>query len=327
MSFDSSTGESNHKEMKRPARQTQRNTKTFEQQTSGRLSENLLLDRAFRQIQPLPIISPNSNCHFLRGASYYVTANGMFVNNQGSAKSPCPASWPDRTLMDRITQLITTCIIPHLQAEARVQLYTTYKLSEYDKLIYRADPSYGNQAQAWHDWAMIDWDWEDDNPQELAKIPGRLCIFFEIPPSCTITQPMEVDEYCIIAQPGAYVILQSLVESPDVDTPDPRLWSKMVQESYSSSPLPNYLAHNASSLINWSCLEMEAEHPLLPKLRVFNVKSICSPTVAVPYDLNKFEKGLDQEQWLIIAPICQWKDKFLEEMPLFLNKEDRKKKK
>ena len=48
-SFDSSTGESNHKEIKGPSRQTQRNTKTFEQQTSSRVAENLLIDCAVRR--------------------------------------------------------------------------------------------------------------------------------------------------------------------------------------------------------------------------------------------------------------------------------------
>ena len=47
-SFDSSTGESNHKEIKGPSRQTQRNTKTFEQQTAYRVAENLLIDCAVR---------------------------------------------------------------------------------------------------------------------------------------------------------------------------------------------------------------------------------------------------------------------------------------
>lgn len=145
-------------------------------------------------------------------------------------------------------------------------------------------------------------------------------IYFEIHQSCTITEPIEVDHYCIISKPGAYVILQSLVESLDVENPNLLHWLKSVQESY--GPLNNYLAHDASSLIYWSCLEMEPDQQLLPKLHVLSLKSICSAVVSIPYDLDQFENCLDQEQWLIIVPVGHWKGSFIEEMPMFLEKED-----
>ena len=125
MSFDSSTGESNHKEIKRPARQTQRNTKTFEQQTSVRLSDNLVLDRAFRQISE-ESGTARSGVPYRRGARYFVTANGMFDNNASTPTVPVVAVWPNSVLLERITSLICNSIIPHLQVGACVYLFTQF---------------------------------------------------------------------------------------------------------------------------------------------------------------------------------------------------------
>ena len=146
-------------------------------------------------------------------------------------------------------------------------------------------------------------------------------IYFEIHPSCTFTQPIVFDKYCTISEPGTYVILQSIVEFLDVKKPSPNLWSKLVQASYDN--VLNYFAYLGSSLIYWSCLEMENESQ--PLLRVFSVNSIHSPIAAVPYDLDKFQSGLDQEQWLIIAPVDKWKEKFLDEMEVFRQKNLKKK--
>jgi hypothetical protein len=46
MSWDSSTGESNHKEMKDPSRHTQQNTTNFDLQTAKRFAENTAITLA-----------------------------------------------------------------------------------------------------------------------------------------------------------------------------------------------------------------------------------------------------------------------------------------
>jgi hypothetical protein len=223
--------------------------------------------------------------------------------------------------MQHVTKLLIERIIPYLGDNACIQLYNVYKKHEPVKEIYRADPSYGTQSKAWHDWALIDWDWSQKKPLERNKVPGRLIIYFEIDSSCTLTHPIKVDQYCTISEPGAFVLLQSLVENLDVAKPNRALWSKLVQASYGD--VPNYFAYSGSSLIYWSCLEMETE--TLPLLRVFSVHSIHSPIAAVPYDIIKLEQGLDQEQWLIVAPEDRWKEKFIDEMDEFRQKRTRRK--
>ena len=315
MSFDSSTGESNHKQIKGSARQTQRNTKTFEQQTAGRVVDNLLIERAYRQLcPPSSLVSDNSlpeqlvsAAPYLTGATYHVSDKGLFRNKKQSSSTKNP----DQLLMGQITEFLTRHILPNLRKGARVQLFTQYKKSKKEKTIYRADPSYGSTNKAWHDWALIDWDWNLTKRRDIVKIPARLMIYFKI--SCPITKPIRLD-YCVISQPGTYVILQSLVESLYAKEPQGSLLSERVQSMYGK--LPNYLAHQSSSLIYWSCVEMgEDSHPLL---RVCSVDSIHSPVVAVPYDLDKFESGIDQEQWLLIDPVMNWKDNFIREMDLVL---------
>ena len=94
-------------------------------------------------------------------------------------------------------------------------------------------------------------------------------------------------------------------------------WSKHVQASYDN--VLNFFAYSGSALIYWSCLEMETEsQPLL--LRVSSVNSILSLIASVPYDMVQLKKGLNQEQWLIIAPVNNWKEKFLDEMAVFFKR-------
>ena len=106
-------------------------------------------------------------------------------------------------------------------------------------------------------------------------------------------EPIQLD-YCTISEPGMYVIFHSLVESV-YNKPQCSLLSDRVQHMYGE--LTNYLAHQSSTLIHWSCMEMD-DAESLPILHVFSLSSIHSPLVAVPYDLDQFESGLDQEQWL-----------------------------
>ena len=62
-----------------------------------------------------------------------------------------------------------------------------------------------------------------------------------------------------------------------------------------------------------------------PLLRVVSVNSIHSPVIAVPYDLDNFGIGSDQEQWLIIDPVDKWRVNFIEEMEVVLMGKEEKK--
>ena len=139
-------------------------------------------------------------------------------------------------------------------------------------------------------------------------------IYFEISSSSTLTKPIKLDQYCTISKPGTFVILQSLVEQLDAKVPNRFLWSKSVQAKYDE--VLNYFAYSGSSLIYWSCLEMD-DTEALPLLRVSSVHSIYSPIAAVPYDMVQFQAGLGHEEWLLVAPVHAWKAKLIDEMKVF----------
>ena len=52
------------------------------------------------------------------------------------------------------------------------------------------------------------------------------------------------------------------------------------------------------------------------------MKAISGPYVAIPYDLDSFHQQIhpDQEQWLFVLPVADWKTTLMEEMKEFVNK-------
>ena len=317
MSWDSSTGESNHKEIKEPARHTQRNTRAFEQQTAVRHHEDLAIDRAHRHLHP-PMsqigasteVAGTAKSNVFRGAKYYVDEKKVMFNSQAkwSRKKPTVAVWTDSQLQNRVLDLIVNHILPCVPS-GKVTLWTELKA---DGTLYRANPSYGKLQQPWHDWADFSWDLMDGTPGcESESIPGRLVVYIDID-GWKEGSSIEHDGLIEISGVGKYVFVESLIENL---YEHPTNAEKYVPEACPEG-LPNYLAHPVCSLVYWSHFEMEAldesvvDKVLVPKLRVLNVDSMEAPRIVVPF--NVFDTH--PVQWLIIEPGEKWGQLMVDEM-------------
>ena len=281
MSWDSSTGESNHKQMKDPAKRTQQNTKTFDIQTASRYTENLLIDRAVRSEDPpesmlsvTPTLAGAEHPEKLRGYNYRVDSNGIMLQQHNSRSKPwVKASWPDRALQIRVTNLIVSTVLPHVPS-GTVKLYTELKWTD-DGTIFRANPSYGKGKEPWHDWAVIDWEPNQDEVTSL--IPGRLVVFIEVD-DFENDDKVSPNEYFPIEGVGTYMVVESLIESIYADPPT------------KCPGLSNYLAHDVCSIVYWSKFELEdsavsadSEIPVsqVPMLRIVPTDVIHDPTVVI----------------------------------------------
>ena len=318
MSWDSSTGESNHKDIKEPARHTQRNTREFEKQTAVRHQEDLAIDRAHRQLHPPlsqigakgVLVTGTTRPHVLRGANYYVDDQCVMFNSQASSgrKEPTVAVWPDSRLQSRVLDLIVEHILPCVPKTGRVKLSTELKVA--DGTIYRANPSYGKMKQPWHDWADINWvcattesGWE--------SIPGRLVIYIDIEEWEEGASPRH-DGLLEVTGIGQYVLVESLIENLYVT---PTKVEEYLPHAYPEG-LKNYLAHPVCSLVYWSQFEMEVldgdnvYNELVPKLYVISVDHMQSPRIVVPFDVTDSHPV----EWLIIEPAEKWDQLMVQEM-------------
>ena len=329
MSWDSSTGESNHKEMKDPGRHTQQNTINFDMQTAKRFAENAAITRAIYREHPppsllnniitvAPVSTPNPPPALLNniinavpvskhtmaytGFNYVVTHAGMLQKNPLSRTKPwVPAIWPDRALQLRVLQLILTTVLPHVPSGS-VSVFTEVKWKA-DGTIFRANPSYGTTGKSWHDWANIDWDPTSDNAADV--IPGRLIVYIQLDDfdlDSTFTAP----DYFFIDAAGTYAIIESLIESIYAVPP-----TKCTRFNH----LPDYLAHPYCNIVLWSEIERDdISNPSnidnAAKLYVVPTNYIVGSQIVVPYDLD----NPDGPEKLIVEPMNKWMNALIDEM-------------
>ena len=311
MSWDSSTGESNHKDMKDPGRHTQQNTINFDMQTAKRFAENTAIRRAiYRENPPQSMLTNvSSHSHVARqtrmsysGFNYVVTKDGMTEKNPISRTKPwIPANWPNSALQLRVLQLIWTNVLPHVPSGS-MKVFTKLKWQD-DGTIFRANPSYGKSGQSWHDWAEIDWDPESNN--EANVIPGRLIVFMQLD-DFDLDTAFTAPEYFFIDGAGTYAVIESLIESIYAVPP-----TKCMQ--YLN--LRDYFAHPYCNIVYWSSIEQEhnsncASINNAAKLYVVPTNRIIATQIVIPYDLD----NPDGPEQLIIAPMNTWMDAFIDEM-------------
>ena len=311
MSWDSSTGESNHKEMKDPGRHTQQNTTNFDIQTAKRFTENAAIRRAIYREKPPPSllqsVTPVSDYTIehtmvFAGFNYVVTQDGMMQKNSTSRTKPwVPAIWPDRKLQLRVLQFIQSTVLPHVPSGS-IKVYTELKWKD-DGTIFRANPSYGQSGDSWHDWANIDWD--PDSTDVADVIPGRLIVYIQFD-DFFLNPTYTLPDFFFIDCAGTYAVIESLIESIFAFPP-----TKCTQ----FKNLPDYFVHPSCNIVYWSSIEQEdqsnqASNYNAAKLYVVPTNYIVSSQIVVPYDLD----NPDGPERMIVAPMKDWMDAFMQEM-------------
>ena len=324
MSFDGSNGESGHIPMKQAGRNTQKNTRTFEAQTARQHTQNLMIDRACRQLKPPPSLLPVEAIvkrgvmqpGMFRGFSYYVTKDGMFVQQiyTKKTKDPVMAIWPDDALRKRVETLIVTQVVPFVPSGS-VKLFTELKWTKAGT-IFRANPSYGKDNKPWHDWAEIDWSQPGTIAEDDDFIPSRLVIYFQISEFdySQLFGNVEPFQYFPLQGRGNYAVVECLAES--IYKAPTTKYSKYAGDG--EPEMSNYLAHPVCTIIYWSMMEtLEGTRGGVPLLRIVPTLAICDTCVAVPFDITDEHSG----EWLIIAPLKDWNESFLDEMTSRIEKE------
>ena len=180
ISFNSATGESNHKSHKKRAKRTQQVHDTLEEQVGVRYIEQLAIQKSLDCMLDIGGIRCESNIHttsndatigdFCLGGlnKFFMNENGIFetaavhVNDNQNI-------WPDSVLQKEIFSFLRHHVCPHLQNQ-KVKLMTMVKTED---CLYRADPKFSGKP--WHDWAYIDWGEENGG-----EIPVHLLIFVQV---------------------------------------------------------------------------------------------------------------------------------------------------
>jgi hypothetical protein len=257
--YNSSTGESNHKMLKRRSRKTQRQQHLIEEQTGVRYIEHLSLQQSLINCvdNGFQYSMADSGCNDqddetrFSGYSYYLNQEGIFQVSKKAIHEK--AVWFDPVLQDEIYELLSETVLPFVDSN-RVDFMTIFKL---EGLLFRGDPSY--KKTAWQDWAYCDWG------EASGLIPIQILIFVDLSSLQT-----EIDiNGVMISNPGKYAIVHMIEQSLDTSFED--------DEGNEVS----YRAHE-KSLLFYQASKWLDDITGRPRLALVSTDSIASPCVGIP---------------------------------------------
>ena len=172
-------------------------------------------------------------------------------------------------------QLINLCktLVDQNKVKNPIPFFTQHNRGD---LIFRGDPNYCSKFP-WYDWANVKW-----NVKET--VPAKINIFMDL--SNTFIDSFQVGTSCI-EYPGYYAV------------------------SYTCESSAKTMSHPTSLLIEYNELivNKEGNFKYLPELCMFNIDSIDSPCIAIPYLVK--ENIMNAISWNIIRPRDSWNDIFI----------------
>ena len=154
-SYDSSTGESHHKILKRHARRTQRNVHLLVEQTGVRYVEHLAIQQSLAK-------SVSTGCNHILDQEQAKTGqkfmNKAYVCNKNGILNFPPrkdgeqkASWFDQQQFIGIESLLLEKILPHVRGQS-FDIYTSIVTNG---CLYHVNPWF--KQSSWQDLAYCDW--------------------------------------------------------------------------------------------------------------------------------------------------------------------------
>jgi hypothetical protein len=230
---DSGPMESNHKtNAKRPCNRTQRRAITFEQQTSYRYVEDVIVDFAhdrMRQIYPatdlkilVPPNVPQNMEHLLLAAKYTVEITRTRLNQELPIAS---FVWDERHVVEtsyhpRHFEWLCSTLLPTVGQTLKFRGCTEHKRTceSGETFLFRAHPSYRGGAK-WHDWALFNWSGSDD---ETMLIPAHIITFLLVEED--LFQQLRNNPAFVGSGPGLYALCESLEEP----LADPKVGNRIV---------------------------------------------------------------------------------------------------
>ena len=252
-SFNSATGESNHKMLKRRSRKTQKQANLMTEQTGFRYVEQLSIMRSM----PSTIFKNNngdeSSIKFT-GYLCYMNSDGIFTCTK-ERFFKTESIWADNELQQSVFDLLKTQILPNIEGKT-IRFMTNLVHGD---LLYRGDPKF--KEGSWHDWAYCDW----GNRHGICPI--QIQIFVDLH---NLQNNITINDVHISTSSRYYAVVH-MVENPL----DSEINGK------------NFKAHPQSKIFFKAKKWVDPNSK--PVLALVDVDSIVSPCIGVPNSLTKGE--------------------------------------
>jgi hypothetical protein len=319
-SWDSSFCESHHKNLKKGARSSQFHFKVLEKETSNRLNETYVVERAYEEQQKrhgsssaLTVTCVQRGTMHLSAMKYRVNEDGIFSIDR--SKRLRAAHWVDDKLMNRVCSFVQDMLLQHVPSRF-IDLYTLMTEKSEDgssSTIYHTNPEWHRDCEEptehWHDWANIEWS-KGTNLRRTKILPARLVIFMKIPDwdvglVLWLEGKQNVPGTSCVRSAGDYVIVESAIQ--DI----------YVKPKYDPTMGDTFLAHPSQNLIYHTYLEADDhdhnDGDEVPFLKVARIDMVHSPRIAVPWDISH---ALPIMEWMIIESRIAWSSLFKQEMTI-----------
>jgi hypothetical protein len=191
--FNSGRCEAHHiKLSKLPASTAQQRQATFEQQVASRISDQMVLNRAFASLSNASSsnVSPE-----LCGTKFYISCNqhDNFFHALPDKRNAVPLDYP-QVVLDGVGQQLCD-----LFADNHIPCYTEHHRGEANQVIFRGNPNY--RGSPWFDWCYLSW---EDNHGNDAEIPAKILFFCDL-------RHIAANEMCV---PGIYAVIHSMHSKP-----------------------------------------------------------------------------------------------------------------
>jgi hypothetical protein len=275
--YNSATGESNHKMLKRRARKTQRQCDVIEEQQGVRYVEQLAIQCTVNTMHNKGKIHVNDEglqaqkeSSKLAGYSYFMTKHGIFDSKNASANFPI--AWSNRADQMLIFDLLKTKVLPFVDGK-QIHFMTTLHV---DGNLYRGDPLY--KGGSWQDWAYCDW-----GPRH-GCCPIHILIFADL----------------------SHLKHQININGIEIPVGEQVAIVHMVEHPLDANENGAFMAHPKSKLF-FKASKMISNDDGNPVLAFVDIKSIVNPCIAVPFSLDA---RIDRVTYLFLKPRTEWTDIF-----------------
>ena len=205
--------EHNHLDIKFAAKRTQLNKKLLDVQTAERLTERLIIQRAFDRVMHDSVVNHNT-CNFempgpfaraSKGILHFngksirgrLEADGEFIFKNPKYALHCPLLHDDILAFLGSRLLPTFGTHPNNNPDDQTTTLDVPFFTEYQRngFVYRTHPYYRSK-HAYYDWAYIQW-WDGDDPltgePKHVSIIGRILLFFTHPDGSNMAVVHSVD--------------------------------------------------------------------------------------------------------------------------------------
>ncbi len=280
--FDSAIGERNHcTEVKDPAKHTQRRKNNFENQTAMRYVENLAITMAKSHLDTFSEESDSKPKSENKHANIvYDHETKMIYKRDWQNSSYSQINWKDQIFQQDLTNLCSN-LIERGCLESPINFFTQHNRNE---IIFRGDPQWKDTEGPWYDWAQVKWEGFEE------AVPAQIQIFMDL--SSNFKKSFQVGQ-SFVSEAGCYAVARTF---QDVSTEK---------------------AHGQSKIVNYGEIVYD-EFNEKPQLCMFNIESISTSMIAVPYDTER--DIWNAKEWLILKPKSLWYDTLIKLLDMELEK-------